>query len=262
MNKKVNPVRNIYLHTFSKNNHQKDVVGKVSNGIKYIIGVDEAGRGPLAGPVAVAVVAARVNDFKNKLPHKKCFFECDINYLCEQFLMPPISSKFFLCGGERILFGIKDSKKLSPKKREEWRKIIIKNFFYEVSLVNANIIDKIGIVKAVNTALVRNLKKLRKKINFNFSECFILLDGALKAPVKYAQKTIIKGDEKIPLISAASVIAKTERDKKMVKLHKKLPFYSFDLNKGYGTKAHIKAIKNFGFSQYHRVSFCQKTVLK
>lgn len=218
MNKKVNPVRNIYLHTFPKNNHQKDV----DSGIKYIIGIDEAGRGPLAGPVAVAAVAALIKDFKNK----------------------------------KILFGIKDSKKLTAKQREEWKNTIIKNFFYEVSLVGVGIIDKNGIVSAINTALVRNLKKLKKKINFHPSECFIMLDGSLKAPKQYAQETIIKGDEKIPLISAASIIAKTHRDKKMINIHKKNPLYGFDLNKGYGTEFHINKIKELGITPYHRKSFC------
>lgn len=257
MGKKVNPVKNIYLHTFSKNNHQKDVVGNVSNGIKYIIGIDEAGRGPLAGPVAVAAVAARVDNFKNKPPYKKCFFERDINRLREQFLMPSILSKVFLCGGEKILCGIRDSKKLTAKQREEWKKIIIKNFFYEVSFVSADIIDKKGITKAVKIALQRNLIKLRKKINFKSSECVILLDGALKAPIYYLQETIIKGDEKIPLISAASIIAKTYRDKKMLNIHKKNPLYRFDLNKGYGTEFHINKIKELGITFYHRKSFCR-----
>lgn len=193
-----------------------------SNGVKYIIGVDEAGRGPLAGPVAVAAVAARMNDFHNK----------------------------------KILSGIKDSKKLSLKQREEWKNIIIKNFFYEVSFVSADIIDKKGITKAVKMALQRNLIKLRKKINFKPFECFILLDGALKAPKQYPQETIIKGDEKIPLISAASVMAKTHRDKKMMNIHKKNPVYRFDLNKGYGTEFHINKIKELGITPYHRKSFC------
>lgn len=188
--------------------------------VKYIIGIDEAGRGPLAGPVAVAAVAARVS------------------------------------GGKKTLYGIKDSKKLTAKQRELWREIIIKNFFCEVSLVSADIIDKKGITKAVKMALRRNLIKLRKKINFVPSECFILLDGALKAPNYYPQETIIKGDEKIPLISAASVMAKTHRDKKMINIHKKNSLYRFDLNKGYGTEFHINKIKELGFTSYHRKSFC------
>lgn len=198
-------------------------MNKKVNQIKYLIGIDEAGRGPLAGPVAVAAVAARIKDFKNK----------------------------------KTLFGIKDSKKLTPKFREEWKKIIIKNFFYEISFVSADIIDKKGITKAVKMALRRNLMKLRKKINFIPSECFILLDGSLKAPDYYPQETIIKGDEKIPLISAASVMAKTYRDKKMMNIHKKNPLFRFDLNKGYGTEFHINKIRELGITSYHRKSFCR-----
>jgi ribonuclease HII len=182
---------------------------------KYtIVGIDEAGRGPLAGPIAVAGVAA-----KNK------------------------NSKF--------LKGIKDSKKLSAKKREEWEKVLSASRRIECQsvLVSAKIIDKIGITKATKLAVARVLKKFSKNPDM------VLLDGSLFAPNHYKQKTIIKGDEKIPLIAAASIIAKVRRDRFMLHLHKKFPCYCFNQHKGYGTKLHYKKLKKHGLSSFHRRSF-------
>lgn len=197
--------------------------------IKYLIGIDEAGRGPLAGPITVAAIAIT-----------KSFAH----------------SKFFK--------GIKDSKKLSPRKREEWRDKIF-NFqfssFNKISIatasVGASIIDKIGITKATDLAIKKVIQNLKRQINIKPSNCYFLLDGLLKTPKKYFQKTIIKGDEKIPLISAASIIAKVKRDKKMLRLHRIFPDYRFDLHKGYGTKLHYKMINKFGLTPFHRKSFCK-----
>ncbi len=180
---------------------------------RYIIGIDEAGRGPLAGPIAVAAVASTSR--------------------------------------RKNLKGIKDSKKLSAKKREEWREILRKNFDCQSVLVGPQIIDKIGISRATKIAVAKVLNKFNKKPNF------VLLDGSLFAPEHYSQKTIIKGDEKIPLISAASIIAKTRRDSHMLRLHKKFPQYCFDRHKGYGTKLHYKMLKKYGFCPFHRYSFCK-----
>jgi len=96
------------------------------------------------------------------------------------------------------------------------------------------------------------LEKFDRKIGL------VLLDGALRAPKNYKQKTIIKGDEKIPLISAASIIAKTARDKKMLVFHKKFPQYRFDKHKGYGTKLHYKKLKKHGLCEIHRKSYLKK----
>ncbi len=179
---------------------------------KYIAGIDEAGRGPLAGPVAVAVVATGIPKTK-------------------------------------ILKNIKDSKKLSPEKREMWHKIIKKNFECHYAFVNNKTIDKNGIQKATLFGIKKVLRKFKKKPEL------VLMDGGLKAPKKYKQKTIIKGDEKIPLISAASVIAKVTRDRHMMRLHKKFPKYRFDKHKGYGTKLHYKKIKKHGPCKIHRKSY-------
>jgi len=181
-------------------------------GKKYIVvGIDEAGRGPLAGPIAVAGVASTSR--------------------------------------RKNLKGIRDSKKLSAKKREEWREILRKNFDCQSVLVGAKIIDKIGISRAAKMAVVGVLKKFSRRPDL------VLMDGSLFAPNYYNQQTIIKGDEKIPLISAASIIAKTRRDSHMLRLHKKFPQYCFDRHKGYGTKLHYKMLKKHGFCPFHRRSF-------
>lgn len=180
---------------------------------KYLVGVDEAGRGPIAGPVAIgAVLGSRA----------------------------------------KILNKIRDSKRLSAKKRENWEKIIKTNFECHCVFISHKTIDKIGISKAVHLGVKKVLKKIDAKIDL------VLLDGALKAPKNYKQKTIIRGDEKIPLISAASIIAKVARDKKMLAFHKKFPQYCFDRHKGYATKLHYKKLKKHGLCPIHRKSFLTK----
>ncbi len=182
-----------------------------------MVGIDEAGRGPLAGPVVVAAVAAYVNAARQR----------------------------------GRLTGIKDSKKLSVKKREEWNKILRKNFECHYASVDNKVIDKIGIQKAVLLGVKNVLKKFSKKPDV------VLLDGLLKAPARYAQRTIIKGDEKIPLISAASIIAKVARDRRMARMREKFPKYGFEKHKGYGTKEHCQKIKKYGLCEIHRKSFCK-----
>lgn len=183
----------------------------------FIVGIDEAGRGPLAGPVCVGAVGAKIKNKREKL---------------------------------KILVGIKDSKKLSPRKREEWQKIIKKNFESHYVFIGHDVIDKIGMGQALKLGVEKVLKKFSRKPNI------VLMDGSLKAPKEYRQQTIIKGDEKVPLISAASVIAKTARDRKMLVLHKKFPRYGLDKHKGYGTKKHYKKISKYGLCEVHRKTFC------
>jgi len=157
----------------------------------------------------------------------------------------------------KILKGIKDSKKLNAKQREEWYKKIkskksnLKSFCVFIS---HKTIDKINVYQATLLGVEKVLKKFKRKPGL------VLLDGSLCAPKEYKQKTIIKGDEKIPLISAASIIAKVSRDRKMLREHKKTPHYDFDKHKGYGTKLHYKKIKKHGLSHIHRRSFCKKNI--
>lgn len=158
----------------------------------------------------------------------------------------------------KFLRGIKDSKKLSADHRKEWATRIrnyesgSKNFKIAIASVGPQIIDRVGITNAARLAVGSCLRKLK----IENCKLKILLDGSLYAPRTYQnQETIIKGDEKIPLIAAASIIAKVHRDKIMTRLHKKYPQYGFDAHKGYGTKTHKTAIKRRGLSPIHRRSF-------
>jgi len=152
----------------------------------------------------------------------------------------------------KFLKGIKDSKKLNAKRREEWYRKIksqksnLKSFCVFVSYKT---IDKINIHKAALLGVEKVLKKFKKNPDLT------LLDGSLRAPKEYKQKTIIRGDEKNPLIAAASIIAKVCRDRKMVSLHKKYPNYGFNKHKGYGTKLHYEKLKKNGPCKIHRKSY-------
>ncbi|MEI8123592.1 MAG: ribonuclease HII [bacterium] len=189
--------------------------------IKFIVGIDEVGRGPLAGPVAVCA-----------------------------FIMP---IGFKISG-----FGpLKDSKKLTPKKREEifCKLEILKNqnkVNYSVCYESAKSIDKIGLSKAIKNCIKKSLKNIKA----NPKNCLVLLDGGIKAPEEFKnQKTIIKGDEKERAIAFASIIAKVSRDALMCKMAKKYPKYCFEIHKGYGTKKHCEIIKKEGICKEHRESF-------
>lgn len=198
----------------------------------YIIGIDEVGRGPLAGPVTVAAVALSI-----KLKTKNL----------------------------KLKTKLRDSKKLSHKQRERWFQYIIKEseLPYATASVSPKIIDIINISKAANLAATRAFIKLTKNYKLKTKSCNIFLDGGLYLNKQTLvasgywlnPKTIIKGDEKIPSIALASIIAKVTRDRLMKKLHKKYPRYGFDKHKGYGTKQHIKTIKKHGRSPIHRKSF-------
>ncbi|MDP3762591.1 MAG: ribonuclease HII [bacterium] len=186
----------------------------------WIVGIDEAGRGPLAGPVTLAYVACPSRVYRRNFKN------------------------------------IRDSKKLTLKKREEWFSHITDHPYLEfgVTSVGQGIIDRRGISRAVKIGIRRLLSRMQVRPKM------ILLDGSLYAPPEYSQKTIIKGDEKIPIIAAASVIAKVTRDRKMVRLAKKFPKYGFHIHKGYGTKLHCKLVKKYGLCDIHRRSFCTKFV--
>jgi ribonuclease HII len=190
----------------------------VKSTIKYIIGVDEVGRGPIAGPVAIGA-----------------------------FLIPrSLSWKDFK--------GLKDSKKLSEKVREEWFKKlnVLPKARFAVSFTSHTQIDRRGIVPAISSALTRSLKKL----NVKPEECLILLDGGLRAPSEFInQKTIIKGDEKECAIACASIMAKVSRDRRMVTFARTYPKYGFEVHKGYGTKKHYEQISRLGACAIHRKSF-------
>ncbi|OGZ97655.1 MAG: hypothetical protein A3J10_01890 [Candidatus Sungbacteria bacterium RIFCSPLOWO2_02_FULL_54_10] len=187
----------------------------------FIIGIDEAGRGPLAGPVVVAGV-------KIKPGHAR-----------------------------RVLFGIRDSKKLSPAQREAWYRVLTHHPAIEwaVARVSPMVIDRINISAAGNLGARRVYSRLSLERDSRLSLESVLVDAGLTLPSSVRYKAIIKGDEKIPAVSAASIIAKVTRDRLMVRTHKKFPLYRFDLHKGYGTVLHRRLLKQHGFSPIHRASF-------
>ena len=189
--------------------------------MRFIIGIDEAGRGPLAGPVSIAAVRV-ANDFDKK------FFD-----------------------------GIKDSKQLTQEERELWYALALEeqkkgNLDFAVSLIKETIIDKHGIVYAVHLGIKRCLEKIGAEAH----DSQVFLDGGIHAPEEFEhQLTVIKGDEKIPVISLASIMAKVTRDRLMVRLGKKFPEFNFAQHKGYGTRAHRLALSQFGPTEIHRKSF-------
>lgn len=189
--------------------------------MQFTLGVDEAGRGPLAGPVAVGVVA--------------------------------VPEKFDVA---REFSGVADSKKLSGKKRERIFEMLIARVAqgdvrFVVEFENADIIDRDGIATAVHRALSRGVNALAP----DAALVKVRLDGALRAPREYAQETIINGDELVPLISLASIAAKVTRDRLMTELATQYPLYGFEKHKGYGTRAHYEALKKYGLCAIHRRSF-------
>ena len=206
---------------------------------KYIVGIDEAGRGPLAGPVAVGVVLMERTVYEDYLAR------------------PAASSRIKKVEGAVKIATGKDSKKMSPRLRGVWYEWLreekqVANLNYVVGLSSAANIDNLGIVSAVSLAI----KDCLTKLALDPLTTIILLDGGLKAPDNFPyQDTIIKGDENEPIIALASVAAKVERDHKLERLALEYPGYGFERHKGYGTKDHYDAIKRLGPSPIHRKSF-------
>lgn len=197
-------------------------------GVKFIVGIDEVGRGPLAGPIAF------------------CAFKVPVAFSAKGF-------------GIRI----RDSKLLTPERREEIFCQLIKlkkekKADYAVCFESAKRIDHINIAEAGRVCI----KKILEKIKAKPKECMIMLDGGIKAPKKFInQKTIIDGDRKVRAIAFASIIAKVKRDEYMCTIAKKYPKYSFEIHKGYGTKKHRELILKHGLCLEHRKSFCKKLIV-
>ena len=145
---------------------------------------------------------------------------------------------------------LKDSKSLTKSKREKLSKYIKKNSEWSIGKASIKEIEKINILQASLLAMKRAIKKLKKKPSL------VLIDGNKLPKINnYNLKSIIKGDQKIPSISAASIIAKVTRDKIVTNLGKKFRGYYWDQNFGYGTKKHLKAIKKLGVTKHHRKTF-------
>lgn len=186
----------------------------LSKSVKVLAGVDEAGRGPLAGPVVAAVA---IFDEKTNIPK------------------------------------INDSKKLTPKVREELYDEIIKHAVsYGVGIVHQKEIDEINILQATLKAMQLAVAELKTTPDL------ILIDGNKSFNSKIPTKTIVKGDSKSFSIAAASILAKVTRDRIMIAESKKHPEYIWHKNKGYGTHEHRDAILKFGVTPLHRMSFLNK----
>ena len=234
---------------------EKELYGR---GYDFVIGVDEAGRGPLAGPVVAAVAAIRNFQIQNSKSQ---------NTPSVLRTSPPRR------GGEKWDL-IRDSKTLSEKQREKIYDFIMKNFFVGVGICDHKTIDRMNVLQASFLAMKAALASLKSKIknqneklqikNQNFgaknitrnTKCIILIDGDKKIPnFSGEQMAVTRGDEKIKSISAASIIAKVTRDRIMLEAHKKYSQYGFDRHKGYGTKLHMEALRKFGPCEIHRRSF-------
>ncbi len=189
--------------------------------VNYLIGIDEVGRGPIAGPVTVGI-------FMIEKKHLRILQE----------------------------IGVMDSKKISEKKRHA-----ISHALYLLKQQglcdfvcisqSAHMVDTKGIMPCIKKSIAQGLKKLSVP-----NTTPIFLDGGLCAPDTYSlQETIIKGDQKIPVISAASIVAKVHRDACMIRYGKKYPEYHFEKHKGYGTKKHYENIELYGLLPWHRKTF-------
>ncbi len=180
-------------------------------GFKVIAGVDEAGRGPLAGPIVAAAVVFP-EEYRN---------------------------------GE-----IRDSKQLTPKKRETLYPLIRQDALaVGIGVIEPAVIDEVNVLRATLMAMEEAVASLSLPADY------LLIDGNRSIRTEIPQETIVKGDSKSVSIAAASIIAKVSRDRIMEMYHRQYPRYNFIENKGYGTKEHREAIRKYGFCKIHRKSF-------
>ncbi len=203
----------------------------IKNKILYEVGIDEAGRGPLAGPVAVGIVLVPIHFDWTLLP------------------------------------GVGDSKKVSEKNRERLYSEAMKlvragKMWCTVEMASAKAIDKAGIAVVIRGCIDKGLKEIsaRQDLQLAWGEVMVKLDGSLRAPAYCVrQETIIKGDATEKVIGLASILAKVTRDAYMRRVAKRPAFtsYHFDQHKGYGTAAHRRAIAVTGLSTEHRHTFCK-----
>lgn len=189
-----------------------------NQGYKYICGVDEAGRGPLCGPVVASAVI---------LPKDIC------------------------------IEGVNDSKKLSEKKREKlYDEIMARALAVGIGISDVDVIEKVNILNATKLAMIQAINDLQ------ITPDYVIVDGNQKIDITIPLDTVIKGDSKSESIACASIIAKVTRDRMLLKYDKEYPEYGFSKHKGYGTKLHIEAIKEYGITPIHRPSFCKKFINK
>ena len=195
--------------------------GYLARGIRHIVGIDEAGRGPLAGPVVAAAVMFPLSD---ELPS-----DC---------------------------FKLDDSKKLSVSERESLYEFICTHALgYGIGIVSASEVDEINILQATMRAMTNAVHELVAKVRDRTPEILIVDGNYFRTTLQYPSKTFVRGDGISPSIAAASILAKVTRDRMMTDLHETHPEYNFRKNKGYATKEHRDAICRYGLSSAHRKSF-------
>ncbi|MFT5387656.1 MAG: ribonuclease HII [Lysobacterales bacterium] len=194
-----------------------------NEGFQIVIGIDEAGRGPLAGPVTAAAVVLRNTDFK---------------------------------------VTIRDSKKLSPKKREAAFEEIYDKAHVGVGIISESVIDEVNILQATYLAMRNAVIQCIDQVNtdrahpVSTDSVILLIDGnSFKTELPYDYRTIVKGDDKVLSIAAASIVAKVSRDRILAIYDQIYPEYVFSKHKGYPTKAHKEILDAIGPSQIHRKSF-------
>ncbi len=231
-------------------------------GYKVVIGLDEAGRGALAAPVIAAAVVFKIPNFQFPISNKMSSVKCQMS---------------------NVLKEVKDSKKLSSKKREEIFELFkkIPQIEWGIGRVSEKVIDKINILEATKLAMQRAVRNLERKmcgktkvkpvacerdrvykqqisdkeLRDNFLADFLIIDGNFGIKSSVPQKSIIKADEKVFSCALASIIAKVTRDRAMIRYHKKYPSYGFDKHKGYPTAFHRETLKKRGPCKIHRRSF-------
>ncbi len=192
-------------------------------GLKIVVGVDEAGRGPLAGPVVAGAVV----------------------------VLPSVWEKVQKRDEVRL---IRDSKTLSALQRERAYELIVQNFGWGIGLSNEKTIDRINILQASFLAMKKAITDMRIRIKNNAEA--LLVDGRSPIPnVSIRQENIVNGDKHVFSIAAASIVAKVTRDRMMLELHRQFPVYGFAQHKGYGTKLHFEMIGKYGTCEIHRKSF-------
>lgn len=203
---------------------------KLRAGFTHILGVDEVGRGSLAGPVVATAVLID-------------------------------TSAIDLLKGLTWTTEITDSKQLTPATRERLSQSLFDfGINYATSFVSPAQVDMLNIHRASLLAMHKAVQGVLKKLSNN-SKIFLYIDGRFSLPnVEVDREAVIGGDAKVFTISTASIIAKVQRDSFMVELSHKFPNYAFAQHKGYGTKQHITALKKFGLCDVHRQTFCKKYV--
>ena len=190
------------------------------------VGVDEAGRGPLAGPVVASAVVYK---------------HADLSYPLE------LTKAFTL---------IRDSKKLSPKQREETYNFIQEHFYVGVGIISAETIDRVNILQATFLAMKAALTDLKRQLPKDRREPHLLLDGNQLLPnYSGSQEAVVSGDSTVRSIAAASIIAKVTRDRMLDEYDALYPEYGLAQHKGYGTKIHMDALRKYGPTPIHRISF-------